>query len=153
MKAWLTSALGFLAVATAALAVDEAPSPPFNAKISIKVEPPSAGGAPAASSDSWDGIKDLNFIMRAEFFATFARMETDLNDRAAKLASPPRTTREQTAAMEELESALAALKSVGAELNKAGPDTWGQRKLGVGQAWARANKALANATALFPQKS
>jgi len=88
--------------------------------------------------------------MRAQFFAGFTRLEARVDDQIRRLTArraamtSTTDTREWDFAMKEMGDARTYLKSMGAELRTATPETWNQQKDKVGQAWVRTQDAYGN---------
>jgi hypothetical protein len=103
--------------------------------------------SPDAASAQWTEIKDYTYDMRAQFFAGFKRLEAKVDDQISELTAKRATmkgttdTKDWDFAMKEMEDARSYLKSMGAELSKATPETWAQEKDKVGQAWVRTQDA------------
>lgn len=102
---------------------------------------------PDVASADWIDIKDCTYDMRAQFFAGLARLEARVEQQVAELtaqrAAMTSTTYTEAwdIAMKEMTDARSYLKSMGAELRKATPETWDQQKEKVGLAWVRAQEA------------
>jgi len=112
-----------------------------------------AGSAAEVNADDlavkWLDIKDCTFDTRERFFAGLKVLEATVDRqialRNAKRAAMPSTvdTKEWDFVMKELTEARAYLKDKGDELRKATPETWGQLKDTVGEAWTRTQNANA----------
>jgi hypothetical protein len=111
--------------------------------------PVAATTNPDAASARWSDIKACTYDMRTQFFAGLNRLEAKVDDQiselTAKRAAMKSTTdtNEWDFAMKEMEDARSYLKSMGEELRRATPETWGQEKDKVGQAWVRTQEAYA----------
>ena len=105
-----------------------------------------AAGSDVASA-RWADIKDCTYDMRAQFFAGFTRLEARVDDQIRRLTArraamtSTTDTREWDFAMKEMGDARTYLKSMGAELRTATPETWNQQKETVGRAWVRTQAA------------
>jgi hypothetical protein len=97
---------------------------------------------------SWVAIKDYTFDQRADFIAGAGRLEAMLSSQIAELnakrASMPSTveTKDWDFAMKEMNDSQNYLKSMIEEAGRATPETWGQEKDKVDQAWQRAQEAF-----------
>jgi hypothetical protein len=97
---------------------------------------------------SWVAIKDYTFDQRADFIAGAGRLEAMLASQIAELnakrASMPSTveTKDWDFAMKEMNDSQNYLKSMIEEAGQATPETWGQEKDKVDQAWQRAQEAF-----------
>jgi hypothetical protein len=97
---------------------------------------------------SWVAIKDFTYDQRADFIAGAGRLEDMLSSQIAELnakrASMPSNvdTKDWDFAMKEMNDSQNYLKSMIEEASRATPDTWGQEKDKVDQAWQRAQEAF-----------
>jgi hypothetical protein len=79
--------------------------------------------------------------------AGLSRLESEVDSQIAALTAKRATmngttdTKDWDFAMKEMVNAQAYLKSSGAELSKATPETWSQAKDKVAQAWVRTQEA------------
>ena len=112
-----------------------------------------AAANPDASLATWFAIKDCTYDMRAQFFVGFnrlqARVDREIGTLTAKRAAMKSTanTQDWDFAMKEMGDARTNLKSAGAELSTATPETWAQEKDKVDQAWKRTQNAFDNVKA------
>lgn len=146
----------FIAWAAAGYAADTSAAqnvvPPSNAVVAITVmnigDGPTAvpGQAapnrPASGPAQWEEIKDLNYEMRATFFAGLQRLETklstqiiELNAQRANLKNPTEIKNREFA-LQQLEFARSYFHSLRESLGHVTPATWEQQKDKIGQAWA-----------------
>ncbi|HXQ82171.1 MAG TPA: hypothetical protein VN775_12705 [Opitutaceae bacterium] len=99
----------------------------------------------AAAAASWAAIKDLTYEQRAEFVAGIVALEGQLdiqiNGLNAKRAAMTTGTKDWDFAMGEMTNARSYLQSMATEVGSATPDTWGQEKEKVNQAWLKAQDA------------
>lgn len=122
-----------------------APATAGSAPVIAAQAAPTAGFAVA--SVEWIEIKDCTYDMRDQFFAGLTRLEAKVDEQVRELTAlrAAMTSTSDTEAwdfaMKEMNDARSYLKSVGAELRKATPETWDQQKEKVGQAWVRAHEA------------
>jgi hypothetical protein len=157
----VTAAFGLAAFSTAGCTekqkIAEAPLPPAKDAATTTVTsavpgpastvPVAAPASPDVASADWMDIKDCTYDMRDQFFAGLkrleARVDAQISELTAKRAAMKSTTdtRDWDFAMKEMENARSALKSLGEELHKATPETWGQENDKVGQAWVRTQDA------------
>lgn len=109
-----------------------------------------ATAAPSAAADAtatWGEIKDHNYEARVPFFAGLKRLEARVDRQVGELEAQRAAmtgatdTKNWDFAMKEMGNARSYLKSTGAELGNATPETWEQQKAKVGQAWERAQNA------------
>jgi hypothetical protein len=97
---------------------------------------------------SWVAIKDYTYDQRADFIAGAGRLEGMLASQIAELnakrASMPSTveTKDWDFAMKEMTDSQYYLKQMIEEAGRASPDTWGEEKDKVDQAWQRAQEAF-----------
>jgi len=97
---------------------------------------------------SWVAIKDFTYDQRDQFIAGAGRLQAMLASQIAELkakrASMPSTveTKDWDFAMKEMNDAQYYLKSMIEEAARATPETWGQEKDRVDQAWQRAQEAF-----------
>jgi hypothetical protein len=97
---------------------------------------------------SWVAIKDFTFDQRADFIAGAGRLQGMLASQIAELnakrASMPSTveTKDWDFAMKEMNDSQSYLKSMIDEASRATPETWGEEKDKVDQAWQRAQEAF-----------
>jgi hypothetical protein len=93
---------------------------------------------------SWVAIKDFTYDQRADFIAGAGRLQAMLASQIAELnakrASMPSTveTKDWDFAMKEMNDSQFYLKSMIDEASRATPETWGQEKDKVDQAWQEA---------------
>ena len=147
----LVAAFGCAAFSSAGCAEKEATAaaapPPAQAAPAASVTTPTPDSVTAVEP-KWSDIKDDTFAMRDPFFAGLklleARVDGQIDQLTAKRATMKDTTgtREWDFAMKEMVNARSALKSMGEDLAKAGPETWDEQKDRVGVAWVRTQDAF-----------
>jgi outer membrane murein-binding lipoprotein Lpp len=154
----IAAAFSLLALSSANCAengkTDQASSPPANEATAIPVKTaPSGTNTPAAvaavdhSEASWINIADCTYDTRARFFAGLKGLESkvdsqvrELNAKRAAMKSTTNTD-DWDFAMKEMILAQSYLREMGEKLAKTSPDSWGQQKDTVGDAWARSQRA------------
>ena len=157
----LTAAVSLAAFSTASCTektqTAEAPPPPAkdvtSATATVVVPAPTptvqvaAAASPNVASARWTDIKDCTYDMRAQFFAGLERLEarvdlevSELTARRAAMTSIA-NTQDWDFAMKGMETARSYLKSEGEDLRTSSPETWGQIKDKVGQAWVKTQDA------------
>jgi hypothetical protein len=129
------------------------PSPPApNPQVPIAHPAQNVPMAVTSVSDqaaaSWVAIKDFTFDQRADFIAGAGRLKGMLASQIAELnakrASMPSTveTKDWDFAMKEMTDSQDYLRQMIEEAGRATPETWGQEKDKVDQAWQRAQEAF-----------
>ncbi|MES1194912.1 MAG: hypothetical protein ABUL65_03385, partial [Opitutus sp.] len=124
----------------------EAPAP-APAPVAPVADTPDAAGA------RWSEIKDLSYDSREAFFTGHKRLQARLDEQISELVArraamkADKDTKDWDFAMKELGNARSYFTGTGEVLAKASPDTWGQEKDRVGEAWVRAQTAYAKVKA------
>lgn len=99
------------------------------------------------SSASWLAIKDYTYDQRSSFVSGASSLQSMLAAQVAELnrkraSMPSSDDKDWDFAMKEMNDSQAYLKSMIDEAARATPDTWGQEKDKVDQAWQRAQEAF-----------
>jgi hypothetical protein len=111
--------------------------------------PAAAAAGPDVAFARWIDIKECTYDMRAQFFAGLSRLESRVDGQVKELTArraamnSTANTQDWDFAMKEMENARVLLRSTGEDLSKASPETWGQQKDKVGEAWVRTQEAYA----------
>ena len=91
------------------------------------------------ASATWNSIRDLPFEQRAAFLSGLGRLsaivDSEIGTLNARRAGLTNDTKDWDFAMKGLVDDQAFLKSLGDEVSRADPDSWGQEKEKVEAAW------------------
>jgi hypothetical protein len=104
-------------------------------------------GAPPASGQLWDDIKDDTYDRRAHFSAGVNRLSAKLDDQIRELrgkrANMTTDLKDWDFTMKEVDECRALLSGRMDDLAKATtPDTWADAKDKIGEAWQRSQAAV-----------
>ncbi len=106
---------------------------------------PAASIAPDTGSATWADMENLTFDQRAAFTAGLAGLVRKLDGQISALNAKRSTMTSDTSdwdfAMKEVNAARAHLAGLEPEVSSASPETWGQQKDRVAEAWRRAQDA------------